>query len=65
MEEHKKFSNTCLAIDGSSLSSAILNLAEQLMQAGTLTKLVICHVHNHRKTYLPTAMRLYSVKDLI
>lgn len=63
MEEHKKLSNACLAVDGSSLTPVILDLAEQLRKLGALTNLVVCHVHNHRKTYLPASMRLKSIQD--
>jgi len=65
MEEHKKLSNACLALDGTTLTPAILELAGQLVQVGALTKLVICHVHNHRKTYLPSGMRLNGIRDLV
>jgi hypothetical protein len=65
MEEHKKLSNACLALDGTMLSPAILSLAEQLMQAGALTNLVICHIYNHRKTYLPSTMRQNGIRDLV
>lgn len=62
MEEHKKLSNACLALDGTTLSPTILDLADQLLKAGALTKIVACHIHNHRKTYLPTSMRLSNIK---
>ena len=65
MEENKKLSNACLALDGTILSPVILDLAEQMLRVGALTKLVVCHIHNHRKTYLPMSMRLNGIGELV
>ena len=65
MEEHKKLSNACLALDGTILSPAILDLAEQMIRVGALTNLVVCHIHNQRKTYLPMTMRLNGIRELV